>query len=274
MSFQNKIYKTWKLIINIPFRHPFAEQDLVFDLFSSIKDKSPEERIMIDVGAQYGSSFLRFAKSGWKVYCFEPDDDNRNVLLRNIQKHKLKNVSVDHRAVSNTETKAIYYKSEISSGISSIIKFHPSHKVSKEVELITLSAFCHRNNISNVDFLKIDTEGNDLRVLEGYDFSGNKPSAIICEYEDAKTKLVGYSKKDIVDFLQINGYRFVISEWYPVMEYGKHHKWKKITDDINLTDDNSWGNFIAVRPEFYEAFTGKIFKAIRNKRNIIIKGIS
>jgi FkbM family methyltransferase len=269
MYLQNKVHKIWKLIKNIPFEHPFAEQDLIFNLFSGLNDKKPDERIMIDVGAQYGSSFFRFARSGWTVYCFEPDDDNRSILLKNIKKQRFNKVFVDERAVSNLESKANYYKSEISSGISSIIKFHASHKVAKEVEITTLSAFCKKENITFIDFLKIDTEGNDLRVIEGLDIINHKPSAIICEFEDAKTKLVGYSKKDISNFLLANGYKFIISEWYPIVQYGKHHEWKKFTDDISMTDDNSWGNIIAVKPELFELLIRINYKIFRNSRNLL-----
>lgn len=272
MYLQNKLRKIWNLIKDIPYKSPFAEQDLVYELFSGLDDKRPEERVMIDVGAQFGSSFFRFARSGWTVYSFEPDNDNRNILLRNIQKQQFSKVFVDERAVSDIETKAIYYKSEISSGISSIIKFHPSHKVSKEVEITTLSAFCNIKKIHNIDFLKIDTEGNDLRVIEGLDIINNKPSVIICEYEDSKTKLIGYFKKDIINFLVSNGYRCIISEWYPIVQYGKRHKWKKITDDINMTDDNSWGNIIAVKPDLYESFVEIINKTFRKSRKFIIIG--
>jgi len=274
MFLTGKIRKVCKLIRELPVKFNLAEQDLVLSLYSGLRDKKTEERIMIDVGAQFGSSLIKFAKTGWKVYCFEPDDNNRAILKRNLQKQGLENVTVDERAVSNLESKAVYYKSELSSGISSLIKFHSSHKEAKEVEITTLSAFCSKNSISNFEFLKIDTEGNDLRVIEGLDLKNHRPSVILCEYEDLKTKLVGYTKEDIVKFLVTNGYRLLISEWYPVTGYGQHHKWKKITDEIGLVDINSWGNIIAVNPELYELFLRIVHRRFRKKNIFLVNPIN
>jgi FkbM family methyltransferase len=240
----------------------FSEMDVMYDFFSKAPRNKDQTRILFDVGAHYGISMLKFARSGWKVYCFEPDDRNRTVLEKTILEHGLKNVVVDGRAVSDSGSKAKFYSSEISTGISSLIRFHSSHKEAKDVETITLSSFCSSNNISHIDFLKIDTEGNDLKVIEGLDIMHNRPTVILCEYEDAKTRLIGYSKEDLIRYLKTGGYRCLISEWYPVVEYGAKHRWKRLTDNITTVDDNSWGNIIATLPEYYPQLTYKMRKLL------------
>lgn len=267
MSEKNRLLKVLKLIRKLFTKAKPAEQDLILELFAKLTDKAPGERIMIDVGAHYGSSMLKFAKAGWTVYCFEPDDDNRAVLTKTVKKNDFKKVYIDERAVSNLETKGTYFTSGMSSGISSLIKFHPSHKEAKEVDIITLSTFCEAEDLNNIDFLKIDTEGNDLRVIEGLKINKRKPLFILCEYEDSKTKLINYTKEDIINYLVNSGYYCIISEWYPIVQYGMQHKWKKITDDISLADSNSWGNIIAITPEYYEMFI-RIVKNKFQSRNI------
>lgn len=222
-----------------PFKKKqFSERDIIFKLFKGKKG------IMIDVGAHHGYSFMKFAKAGWIIYCFEPDDNNCQKLLSNIKKHDLRNVTIENKAVSDKPSKAMLYNSDVSTGLSSLIKFHASHKEYKEVEVITLSSYCRENSISKIDFLKIDTEGNDLNVLKGLDLF---PSVILCEYEDSKTKLIGYMKEDIIQYLSGKGYKCFISEWYPIVNYGEAHKWHRFTTDIKSVDNNSWGNIIAAR---------------------------
>jgi len=37
----------------------------------------------------------------------------------------------------------------------------------EKVEMKTIDCFCEENNIKRIDFLKLDVEGNELKVLEG-----------------------------------------------------------------------------------------------------------
>ena len=71
----------------------------------------------------------------------------------------------------------------------------------QEVDMMRLDDFCLENNVKNIDFLKIDVEGNELKVLDGAKgmLSNDKISVIQFEYGgtyiDAEILL-----KDVFDF--------------------------------------------------------------------------
>jgi hypothetical protein len=80
----------------------------------------------------------------------------------------------------------------------------------------------------SVDFLKIDTEGHDLFVLQGFPWERNRPQVIECEFEDLKSKPLGYTTKDMADFLVGKGYTVYVSEWHPILKYGQRHDWHRL----------------------------------------------
>ena len=44
------------------------------------------------------------------------------------------------------------------------------------------------------------------------------------------------------------GYKIIVSERYPITEYGSVHKWRRLLfSDFDAIDPNGWGNIIAVR---------------------------
>ena len=100
----------------------------------------------------------------------------------------------------------------------------------------------NRNNIFSIDFLKIDTEGFDYFVLKGVPWDKLKPRLILCEFEDRKTKRLGYTFNEMANFLLDKGYKVVVSEWYPIEEYGKSHKWRNMKDYPCKLDDQILGH--------------------------------
>jgi FkbM family methyltransferase len=215
-------------------------------------DKIPG--LMIDVGAHHGSSLAPFAKSGWRVFAFEPDLENRDVLTRKFEAHPL--VHVDPRAVSNQPALNVtFYISDQSSGISSLKPFHKSHHESLKVDVITLAGFFVEQQLheEKIDFLKIDTEGFDYFVLQGFPWDQVSPGLILCEFENAKTEPLGYSTTDLVEYLRAKSYNLIISEWYPILTYGSPHCWRRFAlYPCELLDPEAWGNIIAVRdPEIF-----------------------
>ena len=209
-------------------------------------EKKIQHKVMIDVGAHYGESLSPFLFDNWKVFAFEPDPENMKELQSLT---KSRNLILDTRGCSNKSVTDInFYKSNISTGISSMSAFDKTHTQSNKIDTVTIKDFADEKNISEVGFLKIDTEGHDLFVLEGIPWDIIKPEVIVAEFEDRKTINLGYCYHDMAKILIDNGYTVLISEWHPIQQYGSKHKWRSLNRyPYNLIDSNGWGNMIAFR---------------------------
>jgi FkbM family methyltransferase len=229
------------------------EVHLIRSLFHRVGDGG---KVMVDVGAHVGGSLRRFAETGWKVWAFEPDPSNRGSLLENVQDSW--DVNIDTRAVSSVDGKVVpFYASKESTGVSGLEPFLDSHKPVAEVETVSLREFAADRGIDQIDFLKIDTEGHDLSVLEGVDWARWRPRVVLCEFEDRKTMRLGYRTDELVAYLQALGYHIVISEWHPVVRYGIKHDFHRLVPWTGEErSDDVWGNVVAfAEAEHAEAFT-------------------
>jgi FkbM family methyltransferase len=202
---------------------------------------------MIDVGAHFGGSLLPFLASGWRVLAFEPDPRNRAVL--NARFPPSQRLQVDERAVSDKSGgQATLFRSHESSGISSLAPFSPAHEPAAVVRTVSLADAIEEYGIAHIDFLKIDSEGFDLMVLRGLPWTRCRPRVIQCEFEDAKTLRLDYSYRDLASSLAEQGYRVIVSEWYPIQSYGGRHRWRSFgIFPRELSHPKAWGNLIAAR---------------------------
>ena len=202
--------------------------------------------VMVDVGAHHGQSLLRFAADGWRVYAFEPDPVNRAVLEHRAGDRP--NVTVDSRAVATRDDEMVtLYTSPVSTGISTLVPFHPSHRPAGQVGTVRLDTYLRQ--VEEVTVLKTDAEGYDMPILRTFPWHRLKPRAVISEFEDSRSAQNGYTHKDIAEFLVARGYAVFVSEWYPVVEYGRRLRWRSIREyPTPLTDPRGWGNLIAVIP--------------------------
>lgn len=203
--------------------------------------------VMIDVGACFGAALRPFAENGWKVVAFEPDPVNRKTLLDNVA--AMPAVVVHSDAISETDGQTLsFYASPESPGVSSLTPFLPSHKPVAQVQTTRLDTFMAANGITDVDYLKIDAEGHDLFVLKSFPFDRVSPRAVLCEFEDRKTKPLGYQMTDMADLLVAAGYEVIISEWHPIERYGTSHSWNRfVRYPDKLTHPDAWGNLVATR---------------------------
>lgn len=203
--------------------------------------------VMFDIGAHFGSSAKVFLEKNWYVYGYEPDPENRKKLKFNLQSYP--KMIISDKAVSDQEDNILdFYSSAESSGVSSLIAFSKEHEKVCSVETTTLAQELQLHSIHNVDFLKIDTEGYDLMVLKGFPWEKTHPAVIECEYEDFKTKQLGYGVSDTINFLLEKEYHIYISEWHPIVRYGIQHQWKRFFKyNNNAIHPQSWGNILAFK---------------------------
>lgn len=126
--------------------------------------------IILDIGTNFGLYSLtlahQFPKS--KIYSFEPFHLNFNTFKKNISLNSLDNITAIKKAVGNkNDTITLYYdESNQNLGMVSAIP-NGNTTTSEQVDLITIDTFIEQNNLSNIDFIKIDVEGFELDVLEG-----------------------------------------------------------------------------------------------------------
>ena len=247
------------------------ESDLIAQLIESDRNWG----IMVDVGAHVGSALPPFLEKGWKIFAFEPDEKNRKILEKRYGNQP--NVIIDKRAVSDkSEINVQFYSSKESSGISSLTSFHKTHEKAGNVSVTTLGKFCGEQNIEQIDFLLIDAEGYDLFVLKGLDWAKIKPKIIICEFEDRKTKNLGYKFHEMAIFLKDRGYEVLVSEWHPILRYGIAHDWRRLARyPCEIANPEAWGNLIAFResPDWKKLLSIAAHQAmpINKSSNMLIK---
>ena len=250
-------YKHLKYLIN----RKYDELALVFIMLNKTVNKG----IMFDVGSHFGESARPFLMLGWTVYAFEPDPDiNKSSRLHNLEK-AFSTFHLYDLAISDVDDQELpFFASSESTGISSLLSFTRGHREVKKARTRTLNRFAKDTSIGAIDFLKVDTEGNDLNVLKGCALEQFTPKVVLCEFEDNKTKKIGHTYTDIGNYLIDHGYDVFMSEWYPIERYGIEHKWRCIKRYPCETEDPvSWGNFIAVNNEYANTFTGLLKKRYR-----------
>lgn len=133
--------------------------DFYQDFENSIEDFKP--KVVFDVGANVGQSAKEFRKhwSNAKIYSFEPVPSTFADLKKETELDK--NIFCFSIGLGAKQGTASF----LDEGASDRHRLTESPKGSIEVQ--TLDKFCKDQGISEISFIKIDTEGGDLEVLKG-----------------------------------------------------------------------------------------------------------
>ena len=170
-----------------------GEYKFFMDIMDNIK-------VIFDVGCRTNSEYIHF--SG-EVHYFDPVND----FIEQIKKQTNLNViSFFNNFGLGEENKQIYYYPKYESFYDRINSCHVSDDSNKILLQIKKGKdYVIQNNIKNIDFLKIDTEGYELNVLQGFeDFLENVK---IIQFEYGGTFLDNNKKLiDVITFLEEKGF--------------------------------------------------------------------
>ena len=153
----------------------FAPIDLVRDKFEIGTAKVFEETVqpgdcVLDIGANVGFFTLLAAKLAGpegKVYAFEPEPSNYEVLLKNLALNNYDQVEAIPKAVSSENGEAQLIISALDSGFHSLAHLNLPERGTVTVETITIDSFLEERGWPQVDFIKMDIEGWEIAALDG-----------------------------------------------------------------------------------------------------------
>lgn len=144
----------------------FPEEDsAIEDYFHWYRPK--EGDTVFDFGAYCGVSTYFFSKcvgDSGRVYSFEPDASSYALLLRNIDRHQLTNVTPLNLAVAATSGEAEFHQEGTLGSVLSRHSPRATTGIASTVATTELSAACARFGLPA--FVKVDIEGSELEVLE------------------------------------------------------------------------------------------------------------
>lgn len=128
----------------------------------------PEQRV-IDIGANYGVYTLAMAKlvgSAGHVWAFEPASSTANLLAASIAANNFPNVVLVRSALSSTTGTAQLSLNE-NSELNELVRGEQFVGTSETVPLVTLDASMDSYGWKDIDFMKIDAEGEEANILHG-----------------------------------------------------------------------------------------------------------
>lgn len=162
----------------------------------------------LDVGAHIGKYTIRagmkIGKEG-KVVAIEPDKDNFDLLVRNIEANGLQNCIALNLAAYRADTQVNLFHSATSREHSIIEDFG---KGSRKVKARALDSLLEEIEIGKIDLIKIDVEGAELEVLEGLanTLTKQNPLLVIEILKRDEDRVIRYLdslgyKKELIHFL-------------------------------------------------------------------------
>ena len=146
--------------------------------------------VVFDVGANIGNHAISISAECKEIHAFEPDADIISIFRQNIKTNNIDNVIANEIGLSDsTRYSDFYVNMDGNIGASTLdanIKGHNFRKT--RVYLTTGDSYINENTVEKLDLLKIDVEGHEMQVLDGFSEAiSNFSPIILMEWSAAKT---------------------------------------------------------------------------------------
>lgn len=187
-------------------------------------EKYPERRrVMLDVGAHIGTTMLPYSRIFSNVYGFEPNKESYELCVKNIQHNAVINCSVEYCAVLHKSTYGVpvqhntcntgcfYFKEIDGLGTNGL----------GTNDAVPSKVLDNDPRFTNVDFLKIDTEGAEYYVLLGSLNLIQKDKPLIqAEMNGLCERNFGIPSATLLDLFSSLGYKNI-----PGTDFFYHQDW-------------------------------------------------
>ena len=188
--------------------------DLIIDYIF----KNKKDGFYLDIGAQHpvsnNNTYLLF-KKGWSG--INIDLDKKNIDLFKLARPKDLNLNY---AISDSEKEVdlfFYHESSPINTLSENVSNFQKAEVKKikKIQTKILDNILDELNLKHhIDYMNIDVEGHEDKVLKGFNIKKYKPSVISVEYLDLNMKKLEFKNNDINNLLNSNLYKYLTQNDY------------------------------------------------------------
>lgn len=219
---------------------------MMFDRQNYIKGDSPIKKLLLklfkkkssiilfDIGACEGEESIRYKNifPNSDIFLFEPLPKNQKLISENIIKSNLKNLTLIPAALFDKDGFTDFYTSSGHPDLEKNLDWDFGNKSSSllapeinnlpkwltfndiiEVRTMTLYSFLEKNKISDVDFIHMDVQGAELKVLEGAKEKIKNIKAIWLEVSSIELYKNQPLKNDVELFMKKNNFLLIRSEF-------------------------------------------------------------
>ncbi len=213
---------------NLYFLDAYEDSELLF-MKSILKDGS----IFIDIGANIGLYSLiasKLVKENGNIYAFEPYPKNRKVFNENITLNNFKNITVESFAITDKESEITLFYNNENANLGMVSAYITDSDNALKVKTISLDSYVKKQQITKIDFIKLDIEGGEYTALLGMqNVLANFSPILMIEILDYVPFAKNTNQDKIVSFLA----KFEYQKWF-INNDGTLSKSQKNTNRMNF----------------------------------------
>jgi FkbM family methyltransferase len=200
-------------------------------------------KVIFDVGANVGNytKILQELIPKSQIHCFELSKETFKILDKNLNGGEGgKNIFLNNFGLSNKicKTKYKFYKKTNTFNSLNLRNIVNDKFKIKIINVNTGDNYCKKKNITSIDLLKIDVEGCEFQVLEGFKGMISQKKIKIIQFE------YGYGNGDSKNLMR-DFYDFLLPFGYKIGPLKKDGAWL-MDFKYPLNDFNSGPNYIAI----------------------------
>ena len=155
-------------------------------------------KTILDVGANLGNHSLFWAThtQAEKIYAFEPYPQNHKILEKNIIENKLEDKIKPFPYAVGKELGKVVLHCIDENNLGTATFTDASTEGEQTIEKTSVDVFVQQQNIRRIDFVKIDTEGFETKILEGME------SVLKRDHPTLWIEVSSESYKWVIDYLK------------------------------------------------------------------------
>jgi FkbM family methyltransferase len=206
-------------IAEIIFQKKFENNELL--TFQKLLKKG---MTVIDAGANIGLYTLIASKivgENGKVFSFEPSKETYERLKNNVTLNQSTNIEIINCGLGDTPDQMLQLRQDLGYDDAERYLVPLNHNINNELENVgelnlsekvkidTLDNFCKKNNIKQINLLKIDTEGFEYYILNGSRniLKNSEKLIILMECTAMGTKRANTTQEKVFDILIEEGFK-------------------------------------------------------------------